>query len=102
MSFLGVSALHALWDSMHEIAVTLTLLLTGGEAYRPTPRGWVVVPTPEQVRLIVVLDWAGPALVAALGVAWLVALWRTAPRWTGYRVGWRVPMRPRERVPAGA
>jgi RsiW-degrading membrane proteinase PrsW (M82 family) len=49
LSYLGVSVLHALWDSIHNIALLLTLLLTEGESYRRTPHGWLVQPTPAQL-----------------------------------------------------
>ena len=77
-AYVGVSALHALWDSMHGIALTLTLLITEGEQYQPTPNGWLVQPTPEQVRLLPVLEWSGLAVISVVGVAWLTVMWRRA------------------------
>jgi hypothetical protein len=79
-AYVGVSVLHALWDSMHGIALTLTLLITEGEQYQPTPNGWLVQPTPEQVRLLPVLEWTGLAVVSVVGVAWLTVMWRRAQR----------------------
>jgi protease PrsW len=90
LAYLGVSALHGLWDSMHNIALKLTLLLTEGERYQPTPNGWLVQPSPEQVYLFSALQWAGLALISVIGVMWLVVLWRRAPR--PYRMGWRIPI----------
>jgi RsiW-degrading membrane proteinase PrsW (M82 family) len=90
LAYLGVSALHALWDSMHDIALILTLVLTEGEQYQATPNGWIVQPTSEQARLFPILEWSGLALVSAIGIAWLVVLWRRAPR--PYRIGWRMPI----------
>jgi RsiW-degrading membrane proteinase PrsW (M82 family) len=92
LAYLGVSALHALWDSMHGIALVLTLLITEGESYRRTPNGWMVQPTAEQARLFPVLEWAGLAAVSVIGIGWLLALWRRAPR--PYRLGWRIPIPP--------
>lgn len=95
LAYLGVSVLHALWDSMHTIALTLTLRLTEGEQYRRTAKGWIVEPTELQARLFPVLEWGGLALVSAIGIAWLVAMWRSArraPERVG-PVGWRVPIR---------
>jgi len=89
LTYLGVSALHALWDSMHDIALILTLRLTETH-YVPTPSGWLVEPTRQQLILLPVLEWGGLALVAAVGIGWLVTLWRRAPR--PYRIGWRVPI----------
>jgi RsiW-degrading membrane proteinase PrsW (M82 family) len=79
-AYLGVSALHALWDSMHGIALTLTLLITEGEQYQPTPNGWLVQPTSEQVRLLPVLEWSGLAVISVVGVAWLTVMWRRTRR----------------------
>ena len=76
LAYLGVSVLHALWDSMHNIALVLTLLLTEGERYTPTPNGWLVQPSSAQASLFPVLEWSGLALVSAVGIAWLFVLWR--------------------------
>jgi RsiW-degrading membrane proteinase PrsW (M82 family) len=90
LTYLGVSILHGLWDSMHNIALVLTLLLTHGEQYVATPKGWLVQPTPEQIRLFTILEWTGLAIVSIIGIAWLVTQWRRAPR--PYRFGWRIPI----------
>jgi RsiW-degrading membrane proteinase PrsW (M82 family) len=89
LAFLGVSLLHALWDWMHNLALIVTLVLTEGERYVPTGRGWLVEPTPAQARLLPLLEYTGLALVSAVGITWLVTLWRRAPR--PYRFGWRIP-----------
>jgi RsiW-degrading membrane proteinase PrsW (M82 family) len=94
LAYLGVSALHALWDSMHSIALTLTLLITEGERYRPTSSGWLVEPSGGQIALFTVLTWGGLFVVAAVGVAWLVAFWRRTAR--PDRAGWREPLAGRE------
>ena len=88
LTFLGVAFLHALWDSMHSISVLLTLLLTGTPAQFA---GYITQPTPQQVELITVLDWGGLALVSLIGIVWLVAEWRGAPRHSDGARGWRVP-----------
>jgi len=80
LAYLGVSILHGLWDSMHDIALYLTLVLTQGEQLTPTPRGWLVQPSAAQVNLFTVLQWAGLAVVAVIGIAWLLAQWRRARR----------------------
>lgn len=76
--YLGVSLLHALWDSMHAIAVVITLTITG-----ITPRqalilevGFIPGPTDEQALLLTVFDWSGLALVSAIGVGWLLTIIR--------------------------
>ena len=80
-AYLGVSLLHALWDSMHSLAVLITLVLTGQPwQYRLLEQGWIPQPTPEQVRLFGVLTWTGLAAVAAVGLVWLAALVRASAR----------------------
>ena len=91
LAYFGVSLLHALWDSMHNIALVLTLLLTEGEQYVRTPNGWLVRPSAEQVNLLPVLEWSGLAVTSVVGIAWLLIVWRRAPR--PYRIGWRMPIR---------
>ena len=80
-AYLGVSVLHGLWDAMPTIASMATLLLTGQPwQYRLMLHGWIPTPTPEQVRLYTALDWVGLAVVAAIGLLWLLALARRARR----------------------
>ncbi|MEU7905722.1 PrsW family glutamic-type intramembrane protease [Actinoplanes sp. NPDC049118] len=80
LAYLGVSILHCLWDSMHGIALYLTLLLTVGERLRPSPQGWLVEPTAEQVNLFSIMEWAGLAIISAIGISWLILLWRQSAR----------------------
>jgi RsiW-degrading membrane proteinase PrsW (M82 family) len=92
LAYLGVSLLHALWDSMHGIALALTLLLTGATwQFRLLEQGYQPQPTGTQVTLFTVLSWGGLAVVALIGVAWLLALRRRADR--EYQTGavWRIP-----------
>ena len=62
------------------IALYLTRLLTEGESYQPTPHGWLVRPTSEQLALMPGIEWAGLGVISALGIGWLVAEWRSARR----------------------
>jgi RsiW-degrading membrane proteinase PrsW (M82 family) len=89
VAYLGVSVLHALWDSMHTIAVLVTLVATEGEAYRQGPTGWLVQPTAEQVRLLPIVEWTGLGVVAAIGIVWLALEWRAGRRGTTMR-GWKI------------
>jgi RsiW-degrading membrane proteinase PrsW (M82 family) len=92
LAYLGVSILHALWDSMHAISVVLTLLLTGTPAqYDLLVRGYIAQPTSTQLELITMLDWLGLAVVALIGIVWLVTEWRRAPRRRPPTTAWRVP-----------
>jgi protease PrsW len=77
--YLAVAALHALWDASRQLAVLITLLLTGARMeWLQTPRGLMPVPTAEQVHLFTTVDWvllAGDALVGVLLLRWR---WRRA------------------------
>ena len=79
-AYLGVSLLHALWDSMRGIALLLTVLLTAQPLREvQTPQGVVLVPTPYQAHVFTVVDLAGYAVISLAGVLWLWLLWRRAP-----------------------
>ncbi|MFB9236463.1 PrsW family intramembrane metalloprotease [Plantactinospora siamensis] len=97
LAYLGVAVLHALWDSMHSIALLLTLVLTGGGTGQLSANGGLVQPTAQQAALEPVLEWGGLAVISAIGLGWLVGLWRSAQRRPAPTAGWRVPIRP----PAG-
>jgi RsiW-degrading membrane proteinase PrsW (M82 family) len=89
------TALHALWDSMHSLALLLTLILTTGETYSQGDNGWIVSPTAGQARLFPVLEYIGLAIISVIGVAWLLVMWRRHRRalWVPAPPGWRVPTR---------
>jgi RsiW-degrading membrane proteinase PrsW (M82 family) len=98
LAYLGVALLHALWDAMHTISVMLTLLLTGSsDQYDQMLRGYIVDPSPTQVHLVAEFDWLGMALVAGIGVAWLMRECRTAQRRRVPSTAWRVPTARRHR-----
>jgi RsiW-degrading membrane proteinase PrsW (M82 family) len=80
-AFVGVSLLHALWDSMPMISVWATLLLTGEPwQYELLLRGAVPEPTPGQVALYTTTNWLGLASISVIGLLWLYALARQARR----------------------
>jgi protease PrsW len=92
LSYLGVSVLHALWDSMHSIALLLTLVLTGTPAqFQLLSRGYQPNPTEAQTQLFTVLSWGGLIVVSLIGLAWLLAVRRAADR-EARTVLWRVPL----------
>ena len=92
LSYLGVSVLHALWDSMHSIALLLTLILTGTPAqFQLLSRGYQPNPTAAQTQLFTVLSWGGLIVVSLIGIAWLLAVRRSADR-EARTVLWRVPL----------
>jgi RsiW-degrading membrane proteinase PrsW (M82 family) len=94
LSYLGVSLLHALWDSMHGIALALTLLLTGTPAqHRLVEAGYRPRQTEAQAHLFTVLSWTGLALISAVGIGWLLVLRRRfARRHRPAAVLWQVPV----------
>ncbi|WP_248959217.1 PrsW family intramembrane metalloprotease [Sphaerisporangium perillae] len=92
LTYLGVSALHALWDSMHSIALVVMLLLTSTPGQLDLLRqGWVPNPTPAQLQSFTVLYWAGLALTSVIGLAWLFGLWRSTRRVRRVPPAWRIP-----------
>ena len=81
LAYLGVSLLHALWDSMSVVAVFITLLLTGQPwQYELLMRGRLAAPTGTQVGLYTTLTWMGQGVIAAIGVVWLLVLVARAHR----------------------
>ncbi|MBV9844681.1 MAG: PrsW family intramembrane metalloprotease [Kutzneria sp.] len=92
LSYLGVSVLHALWDSTHGIALTLTLLLTGTPwQFESLAQGYQPQPTPLQADLFTVLSWSGLAALAVIGLAWLLAVRRSTDRQDRSTVFWHIP-----------
>jgi RsiW-degrading membrane proteinase PrsW (M82 family) len=74
-AYLGVSLLHALWDSMHGIAIALTLLLTGSPWQSELlSHGHLPQATPGQGHLITFLDWAGLVVISFIALVWLRVL----------------------------
>jgi RsiW-degrading membrane proteinase PrsW (M82 family) len=83
-AYLLVAFLHGLWDAMSRIAIIVTLLLTAastsGTALSSGRRPLAVGPTPAQMQLFVILYWVGELIVALIGLAVLVGVWRAAGR----------------------
>ncbi|WP_329793449.1 PrsW family glutamic-type intramembrane protease [Lentzea sp. DG1S-22] len=80
-AYLGVSLLHALWDSMNTIAVLITLVLTDQPwQQRALAEGYLPQPTPTQVQLFTVFTWTGLALISLAGLLWLAVLVRRSRR----------------------
>ena len=91
-SYIGVSLLHALWDSMPNIAVLITFVLTGNPLQdQLMQRGFISRPTETQVQVFTTVNWLGLAVISVVGVMWVAALVRasrrtpTSPVWA-YRV----------------
>ncbi|PRX60063.1 RsiW-degrading membrane proteinase PrsW (M82 family) [Nonomuraea fuscirosea] len=72
LSYLGVSLLHALWDSMSAIAIAITLVLTGRPWQFELLRiGRVPNVTQWQVHVYAVLNWAGLIAISLVALLWL-------------------------------
>ncbi|WP_433249208.1 PrsW family intramembrane metalloprotease [Streptosporangium sp. CA-135522] len=79
LTYLGVSLLHALWNSMYGIAVALTLVLTGRPWQFSALRvGQIPDVTETQVHLSTVLDWGGLVLISVIALLWARHLFRRA------------------------
>ena len=82
-AYLLVSLLHALWDSMHGIAILFTLLLTATqEQLTLLNHGVVPTVTGAQVALFILFEFGGMLMVAVIGIAVLYGIWRTWVRGT--------------------
>ncbi|MCF3123607.1 PrsW family intramembrane metalloprotease [Streptomyces arenae] len=76
-TYLGVSLLHALWDSMHGIAVWLVVMITSTGLDRSLfAQGYIPEPTAEQKHLFTLFSVGGLVLISLVGVAWLRSLAR--------------------------
>src|SRR3954451_16161722 len=92
LTYLGVSLLHALWDSMHSIALVVTLLLTGTPyQYRLLEQGYQAQPTDTQATLFTILSWGGLVLVSLIGLGWLLVVRRHADQ-EARSVWWQIPV----------
>ncbi|MER8042856.1 PrsW family intramembrane metalloprotease [Streptomyces sp. NPDC094032] len=77
VTYLGVAALHALWDSMHGIALWLVLQLTTTSLDRSLfAQGYLPDPTTRQEHLFTLFSVGGLVLVTAVGLVWLRSLAR--------------------------
>ncbi|MEV5497212.1 PrsW family glutamic-type intramembrane protease [Nonomuraea fuscirosea] len=72
LSYLGVSLLHALWDSMSAIAIAITLALTGRPWQFELLRiGRVPNVTQWQIHVYTVLNWTGLIAISLVALLWL-------------------------------
>ncbi|MFJ6103818.1 PrsW family intramembrane metalloprotease [Streptomyces sp. NPDC092359] len=77
-TYLGVAALHALWDSMHGIALWLVLQLTTTGLDRSLfAQGYIPRPTAQQEHLFTLFSVGGLVLVTLAGLLWLRSLARS-------------------------
>jgi len=81
-TYLGVSLLHALWDSTHGIAIWLVARLSGAGLGRHLfAQGYIPRPTDQQEHLFTMFSMGGMALVTLLGVGWVRSLAHRDPPW---------------------
>ncbi|MFD0683911.1 PrsW family intramembrane metalloprotease [Actinomadura fibrosa] len=72
LTYLSVSVLHGLWDSMHTIAIAATLYLTGTAwQYRLLELGYLPRATDAQDHLITLLNWAGLLVISTIALLWM-------------------------------
>lgn len=79
LTYLGVSMLHALWDSMRGIAIALTLLFTGKSwQFNMLRIGQVPQATDGQINLYTALDWVGLVAISIIALLWVRSIDRSA------------------------
>lgn len=84
LTYLGVSLLHALWDSMSAIAIAITLVLTGRAWQFELLRiGRVPHVTEWQVHVYTLVNWAGLLAISLVALAWLGVAVRAGRRERG-------------------
>jgi hypothetical protein len=77
-AYLGVSLLHALWDSMNAIAIAITLVLTGQVwQFQLLRIGRVPGVTEAQVHVYTILEWAGLLVISLVALLWLRSVSRS-------------------------
>ena len=77
LTYVFVSLLHALWDSMRGIALVLTALLTATPTQQISGTyGVLVPPTQHQMVTFLALDWGGLIVLTAIGVTVVLRIWR--------------------------
>ncbi|MCN9239383.1 PrsW family intramembrane metalloprotease [Streptomyces sp. RY43-2] len=82
-TYLGVSLLHALWNSAHGIAIWVSALMTGAQLdHSFFTQGQIPAPTPEQRQFFVFFSTGELIAVCLLGLLWVRSLTRRVPSWT--------------------
>ncbi|GHH41800.1 PrsW family intramembrane metalloprotease [Streptomyces candidus] len=79
-TYLGVSLLHALWDSMHGLAIWIVARLAPADDLQRSlfAQGHIPEPTAAQQHLFTLFSVGGLILVSLVGVAWLATLARSS------------------------
>ncbi|MFE7468222.1 PrsW family intramembrane metalloprotease [Streptomyces sp. NPDC057499] len=78
-AYLGVSVLHALWDSMHGIALWLVIRVTDTNLSRELfAQGYLPAPTAAQQHLFTLFSVGGIVVITLIALAWLRSLAHSA------------------------
>lgn len=81
-TYVGVSLLHALWDSTHGIALWLVARLAGtGLDKELFAQGYLPHPTDQQQQLFTLFSVGLMVLVSLFGVTWVQSSVRRDPSW---------------------
>lgn len=81
-TYVGVSLLHALWDSTHGIALWLVARLAGtGLDKELFAQGYLPHPTDQQQQLFTLFSVGLMVLVSLFGVTWVQSSARRDPSW---------------------
>ncbi len=81
VAYLGVAALHALWDSTRQIAIAMVYAFTGNDTQRAVwELGFVPQPTTAQQHLFSLFSIGGLVVISLIGLAWLRSLAMEARR----------------------
>ncbi|MCX4645345.1 MULTISPECIES: PrsW family intramembrane metalloprotease [unclassified Streptomyces] len=82
LTCLGVSFLHALWDSMHGIAIWIVARLTATDLPLSLfAEGFIPQPTDTQKHLFTLFSVGGLVIISLAGIAWVRSLARSDPSW---------------------
>ncbi|MEU8484321.1 hypothetical protein [Streptomyces sp. NPDC048641] len=82
LTYPGVSLLHALWDSMHGIAIWIVTRLTAADLPLPLlAEGCIPQPTGAQEHLFTLFPVGGLVIISLAGIAWVRSLTRRDPSW---------------------
>ncbi|MFJ4717062.1 PrsW family intramembrane metalloprotease [Streptomyces sp. NPDC088785] len=82
LTYLGVSLLHALWDSMHGIALWLVVRLTATGLDRSLfAEGYLPQPTDAQKHLFTLFSIGGLVVISLFALSWARSLARRDPSW---------------------
>ncbi|WP_156726531.1 PrsW family intramembrane metalloprotease [Streptomyces apocyni] len=81
-TYLGVALLHALWDSMHGIALWLVAMLTTSDLQRSLfAQGYIPEPTSAQQHLFTLFSVGGLVVISLMAITWARSLAHRDPSW---------------------